>query len=105
LVGLEPSLDSRGLVGVPGGAAAAATAAALEDGRCGAASANSLVLDTMIDRSVIISLYQGRLAPVCAGFRFDVDGSKQRTMRQEPGDRSRRSCQQKLVKGWLIISH
>ena len=73
LVGLEPSLDSRGLVGVPGGAAAAA----LEEGRCGGgASPSSLVLDTMIDLSVTDSLYQSRLVLGCAGFRFDVEGSK-----------------------------
>lgn len=76
LVGLEPSLDSRGLVGVPGGAAAA-TAAALEDGRCGGgASPSSLVLDTMVDRSVMGSLYQSRLFSIRVGIRFDVNSSK-----------------------------
>lgn len=76
MVGLEPSFDSRGLVGVPGGAAAA-TAAALEEGRCGSGtSPNSLVLDTMVDWSVTGSLYQSRSVSGCAGFRFDVEGSK-----------------------------
>ena len=105
LLGLDPSLPSRGFVGVAGtaapDAAAAATAAVLEDGR-GGASPVSLVRETMVwTGHHLVSPGSDRIARVSDSMRSNIIDQERR---QEPGDRSWRSCQQNLAPDNIFVS-